>query len=324
MYKLMLCRLYVRRLGLIVLLVMIANGLITFIFKPLTDGVTKEQIAHNLVYYEGPDVVRYEQYAKDNSLEYDLSPSVHGQKDFIVSLGEDAIEPIYIYDLNYLKDTSKELITTNLDILNKDNEKFIDMSNIYISIFPPDINDYQIINERLEIKEVLVGNYPSSPDEILIPENYAISIANEKNIDSYQQLLGEQVTIADSNYTIVGVFNGSNHIIAYPSPTMIEYYQQYADEAIFIHLTNSEQKTNFYNTFDKAQVTNASDYYLSNIKFVIPTIIEYTILLLSILYLTKEQNNFVKILNHHSYKLSNYIIPMLIPISLILLITQLV
>lgn len=324
MYKLALCRLYIRRLGLIALLVIIVNGLITFVFKPLTDGVTKEQIAHNLVYYEGLDVARYEQYAIDNDLEYNLSPSVHGQKDFITTLGEDAIEPIYLYDLNYLKDTSKDLITSNLDILNKDNEKFIDMSNIYISVFPSDINDYQTYNERLEIEQVLVGNYPSKDNELLIPEVYAISIANELGVESYEQLLDQSIELMGKKYKIVGVYSGSSHIITYPSQEQLSAYNQYLNEAIFIKFDNDAQKKAFFKQFNSSEFVNSSDFYFENVMYILPQFLQGLVLLLSILFISKEQKQYTRILDHHNHTFSNSVLPLLLPSSVLVVLTLLI
>lgn len=324
MYKLMLCRLYLKRLGLIALLLIVANLLLSLIVSPLTAGTLKQEIPRDLIYYEGADVSSYEQYATDNNLEYSLSPSIHGKKDFAYSLGEGALEPIYLYDLNYLKDTSQELITSNLNTLNKDNEKFIDMNTVYISMFPAEINDYKTYNERLEIKQVLVGEYPRASNQLLIPEVYAISIANSLGLESYGQLVGQNIELLGDDYEIVGVYSGSNHIIVYPNQDLAARYSQYLDEAIFIKFDNSQQREELFDAFNSDQFVNSSDFYINNIKFILPMFLELLILLLSFVFIVKEQSQYVLILNHHNYTLANTLLPLLLPWILLTMLTLII
>lgn len=322
MHKLLLLRLYVKRFGLIISIVIVCNLLLSFILVPLLNSDTKQSIANDMIYYEGEDVSSYQHYAIDNNLEYDLTPAVHGKKDFIYAMPPDTIEPIYLYDLNYLRDTTKDLVTSNLDILNKDNEKFIDLNQIYLSFFPSEINDYKVYNERLEVKEVLVGDYPTNESEILIPELYAISLANKFEVDSYDKLIGQKINLLSSEYSIVGVYSGANHIIAYPSKELITYYQQYLDQGIFIKFANKQQKSKLFDNFDSNEFVNSSEFYLNNIKFYMPQVLEVVILVLAIIFISVEQKQYVVILNHHKYAISNYLIPLIIPVFGILMVTM--
>lgn len=324
MHKLLLLRLYVKRFGLIISIVIVCNLLLSFILVPLLNSDTKQSIASNMIYYEGEDISMYQQYAIDNNLEYDLTPAIHGKKDFIYVLPPDTIEPIYLYDLNYLRDTTKDLITSNLDILNKDNQKFIDLNQIYFSFFPSEINDYKVYNERLEVKEVLIGTYPTNASEVLMPEVYAISLANKLEVDSYDKLIGKKISFLNIDYNVVGVYSGANHIIAYPDEELTTYYQQYLDQGIFIKFANKEQKSKLFDTFDSSKFVNSSDFYLNNIKFYMPQVLEGVTFVLAVVFISIEQKQYVKVLNHHSYAVSNYIIPMTMPIIGLIVISLLI
>lgn len=243
-----------------------------------------------------------------------MTPSIHGAKDFLYPLPEDTIKPTYLYDLNYLQDTTKDLITANLDTLNKDNEKFIDLNQIYFSLFPQQINEYNTFNERLEIKEVLEGNYPTNETELLIPEVYAISIANELGVNTYAKLIGENISLLNSDYTIVGVYNGANQIIAYPPKEIVEYYGEELEQAIFIKFADNQQKKNFYDQFDNRDVVNSSDFYINNIKFYLPQVLQVIVLVVAIVFIIVEQKQYVSVLNHHRYSILNYLTPMVIPV----------
>lgn len=301
----------------VLLIVIICNLVITNVLKPLLVTVVPTRISSDLVYYQGEDVDSYVVYAKNNNLDYELSPSVTGKKAFMYNLPDGSIEPVYLYDLDYLKESSQEMIINNMDTLNKENDKFINLDSIYVSFFPEYINDYQIFNERLEVSQVLAGKYPSDENEIMLPEVYAVKLANKLSVNSYADLIGELLTFNDVNYTVVGVYSGANHIIQGASQKLIEEYQKNNSEAVFIDFNSKQQKREFFANFNKQDVVNSSDYYLQNIVYTLPTLFNALILIGATLFIIFEQRKYVWILNHQSYKLSNTIIPLLVPILII-------
>lgn len=190
--------------------------------------------------------------------------------------------------MKYLKDTSKEFIKSKLDTLNKDNQKFVDIDKLYISLFPIQMNAYQTPNERLEIRQLLVGAYPAKSDELLIPEISAISLGNKLGVDSYKQVIGQRVTLFGDDYKIGGVYSGGNHIIAYPSEDLIPMYKQYLDEAIFVKFNNKHQRNQFFRQFNNEQFVNSRDFYIDNIKFALPRILEVVIMIFGILFVINK------------------------------------
>lgn len=306
----------------VLLIVIICNLVISNVLKPLLVTVVPTRISSDLVYYQGEDVDSYVEYAKNNNLEYELSPSVTGKKTFMYNLPEGSIEPAYLYDLDYLKESSQEMIINNMDTLNKDNDKFINFDSIYVSFFPEYINDYQIFNERLEVSQVLVGKYPSDETEIMIPEVFAVKLANEIGVNSYDDLIGKQLSYNEVNYKVVGVYSGANHLIQGASQKLIEEYQKDNSEAVFIHFNSKQEKQGFFANFNKQDVVNSSDYYLQNIVYTLPTVFNTLILISAVLYIIFEQKQYVKVLNHQSYKFSNTIISLLIPMLIIYVIVR--
>lgn len=317
MHRALIFRLYIKRLTVLLVFISVCNIAVSNILEPLLCGVTPNDIDRNLVYYTGDSVAKYKGYAEDNGLKYELSPSVLGGKDFSISLPEGSIEQVYLYDLDYLKQSTKDLTVNNMNILNKDNKKFISLDDVYVSLFPSEINNYQAFNERLQVKGVLAGGYPLNEDEIMIPEVYAVKLANDKGFTKYDQLIGQTVSYEDTAYKIVGVYNGANHIIVSADKEAREIYKKSMDESIFIRFKDRAQKIEFYKQFDKREVVNSSDFYINNIKYYIPSLLKIVIWGIGILFVILEQKKYVEVLNHQSYKVTNYLIPLIIPLSLL-------
>lgn len=318
MYKLILCRMYLKRLLIIILLLIIANLIMSYIFVPLLKTTNVQSIDNNLIFYQGEEVSRYQNYAVDNNLQYELSPGISGTKAEALALPPNTIEDIYLYDLKYLKDTTKQLIENNIDSLNKDNDKYIALNKVYLSSYPQMINHFKTSNEQLEITAMLAGRYPDRPTDVLIPEILAIRLANELNVDSYEQLLDTSISVRNIDFTIVGVYSGGNKLIVNSQSKVAN------EDAIFIQFNSKEEKNSFFDTFDQANFTNSSDFYIANIKYQLPKIMNIVFITFGLIFVMGEQLQYVRVLNHNQYRFSNYLIPLTLPTVIIVLITLLI
>lgn len=308
MAKLFLCKLYIRKLLMLLLIVGILMMMLSKLLAPLYVNRHYQNISKDLVYSQVGNINEYEQYAKDNNLAYSLSPAVSGSK--LEPQVLESTESIYLYDLNYLDETSPALIEDMMKRLNVDNEKYIDLNKIIYSSFPNEVDQYSVWNESLNVEQVLEGSYPHSVDELMIPEVYAIKTANELNLSTYQELIGKEVTLDKEAYKVSGVYVGGDNFIGYSN------LREDEAEAIFINVDNS-QKKKLFNIYDDNDFVQHKDFRINNIIMKLPIMFKGLFFILASMFILVEQKQYVQVLNHYYYRRSNTIVPLFVPLVLI-------
>lgn len=150
-----------------------------------------------------------------------------------------------------------------------------------------------------------VASLKDYANEVMIPEVLAIKLANDNDFSTYTQLLGTNLQLNDNECMISGVYSGDNTLIL--GKDKID-----SNQVIFIR-GNKAEKKELINNFGDEQIVDNGDFLLNNILLILPTIINFLLIigLWIITYFELREN--IKILNHYKYRLSNTIIPLLIP-----------
>lgn len=322
MNRLLIFKLYIKKYILLLVIFLLLIFSFNKIMLPKINGLDINYIEPNLIYYQGEDLKEYEDYAKNNNLDYSLSPNIKEKKDN--NNKDEIIDTVYLEELNYLKETTKETIKKNLDYINIKNEKFIDIGLLY-NFFPKEINRYKTKNYYLGVDDVITGMYPISENEIMIPEDYAIYLSNISNFKNYDQLLNKEILIKiydkEETFKIVGIYHGKDNFIIYPSNKNKENYNDY--NSIFINFRTKEEKKQFYKNFDSKDYINTGDFILTLIIKILPIVFNLFLLTIGFLFIIKENKKYIYILNHYNYSKLNYIIPVIIPISIIIILLYL-
>lgn len=320
-YKLFLAKLYLKKYLTFLIIIFIIYVIFNSIMLPEIKSLNPNKISLNLIYYQGKKIENYKNYAIDNGLEYSMSPKLD-QKDAF-KIDEQVIKEVYLYDLKYLNETTRELIENNLNTLNLKNEKFISLYAQF-NFFPQQIDKYKILNSTLRINSVLYGNYPHSEQEVMIPEIYAIYLANEEGLSNYASLIGKDIKLNmkpygyEEDFKITGIYNGGYDFVFYPSSEIIKKYENFNYEGIFIEFSNVSQKIKFFNEFPKDEFANTSDYLLNNVLMILPKIFDFLIIVMTLIILSKEQKKYIDVLNFYNYSYINYFIPLIIPFGVVL------
>ncbi len=322
MNRLLIFKLYIKKYILLLVIFLLLIFSFNKIMLPKINGLDINYIEPNLIYYQGKDLKEYEDYAKNNNLDYSLSPNIKEKKDN--NNKDEIIDTVYLEGLNYLKETTQETIKKNLDYINIKNEKFIDIGLLY-NFFPKEINRYKTKNYNLGVDDVITGMYPISENEIMIPEDYAIYLSNISKIKNYDQLLNKEIPIKiydkEETFKIVGIYHGKDNFIIYPSNKNKENYNDY--NSIFINFRTKEEKKEFYKNFDSKDYINTGDFILTLIIKILPIVFNLFLLTIGFLFIIKENKKYIYILNHYNYSKLNYIIPVIIPISIIIILLYL-
>ncbi len=322
MNRLLIFKLYIKKYILLLVIFLLLIFSFNKIMLPKINGLDINYIEPNLIYYQGEDLKEYEDYAKNNNLDYSLSPNIKEKKDN--NNKDEIIDTVYLEGLNYLKETTKETIKKNLDYINIKNKKFIDIGLLY-NFFPKEINRYKTKNYYLGVDDVITGMYPISENEIMIPEDYAIYLSNISNFKNYDQLLNKEIPIKiydkEETFKIVGIYHGKDNFIIYPSNKNKENYKDY--NSIFINFRTKEEKKEFYKSFDSKDYINTGDFILTLIIKILPIVFNIFLLTIGFLFIIKENKKYIYILNHYNYSKLNYIIPVIIPISIIIILLYL-
>ncbi len=322
MNRLLIFKLYIKKYILLLVIFLLLIFSFNKIMLPKINGLDINYIEPNLIYYQGEDLKEYEDYAKNNNLDYSLSPNIKEKKDN--NNKDEIIDTVYLEELNYLKETTQETIKKNLDYINIKNEKFIDIGLLY-NFFPKEINRYKTKNYYLGVDDVITGMYPISENEIMIPEDYAIYLSNLSNFKNYDQLLNKEILIKiydkEETFKIVGIYHGKDNFIIYPSNKNKENYNDY--NSIFINFRTKEEKKQFYKNFDSKDYINTGDFILTLIIKILPIVFNLFLLTIGFLFIIKENKKYIYILNHYNYSKLNYIMPVIIPISIIIILLYL-
>lgn len=95
------------------------------------------------------------------------------------------------------------------------------------------MNKLNVENETYNISEILSGGYPQSSSEVMIPESLALSLVNERNLKSYDEILNTNIKLTtdndesifafDKNYKISGIYSGGNNVIINPNSKIKKY-----------------------------------------------------------------------------------------------------
>ncbi len=96
-------------------------------------------------------------------------------------------------------------------------------------------------NQTYQLEQILTGSYPLEESDLLIGEYLAIGYMTELKLDSYQQLIGQEVTLKINNnnyqFTISGVYSGGEALITNAQNKQFKsqarnfnpsYYQQFS------------------------------------------------------------------------------------------------
>ncbi len=278
----------------------------------------KQWIPRSIVYCDkNPDCISY---AKDNGLIYQSSPSLVGDE-FIMS-GE-VIFSYPIKEMNYSDEATSSLIERNMQLMNSDNKTSVE-SSYRFNLYPSLINQVKIPNNPLDVDYIIDGNYPQSTIEVLIPEYFAQIMIDLSEYDNYHKLIGQNIDGITGNYdnlVISGIYAGGYDFILYPPDSVLGVAKD-DFTSCFVKFSNLNQRLKFFDTFHKSDVVDIFDSSLTLIiyKYVYP-LIKLLLILVGAITIYKIMSYDIWVLNFYHYKMSNYIIPMLIPLIIILLLT---
>lgn len=168
---------------------------------------------------------------------------------------------IDLSQLTPIDDTSDQIFNTILVGINQDitlqSFGVVESQNSEI------INQIAVENRPYGVRKILVGNYPTAKGQVLLPETYALKIANDNNYTSYSQLLGTEINISldnvEYNLTIVGVYAGENNLIVdsrQDTPTSGASFITFDDEQSAKQFVENNPQT----ISSKANSVNYSNY----------------------------------------------------------------
>lgn len=191
--------------------------------------------------------------------------------------------------------------------------------DIIVSPFPDELSHFEMAIPAFNESILYFGNYPQNENQITIPINLALSIANQKNYTEYQQVVGEDITfnVLGSEYTktIVGVIAGDK-IIAIDrnfSPIIG------GNGLIFTDLSKSKEK-DLESQYNIAILTEYD--FSSNFKYLM-VVVEFILICIIYIYaLASNVKRALLILNFNKYSKVNYMyvsIMSFLPIVLIVI-----
>lgn len=225
-------------------------------------------------------------------------------------------QQIYYQELDYLPETTVRSQNLNLNETNQGNlTSYINVAYL----FDCDLRENVIYDEPGgSIAELVLGVYPTSENEILISENYALKqLQLNEDMTSYEDIIGTEVTInsgtdqnsefriKDQTFTVSGIYAGSNDLYLYPTDAQRDAWinqEPGLSQAAFLKFENEEQKNAYIETMPP------STPYLdsSTVNKILPIqIAKYLVIILiaayvwTLLYLKNRDT--LHIVNFHNY-----------------------
>lgn len=322
MYKLTLMKIY--KLELIVYLIVCILSLT--LVNIITSNVEfdNQQISGNLAYYNGENSEDLVGELKQEEIEYTYGQPIEGISKFEESTNytivENVEEKANIKEMNYLENTSSELINdNNMKLLQGE---VMNSFNLKISLVPK-IIDGSIINYNSSGLRLITGNYPFGEKDIVIPESYALElIKNDKAYNSYDELIGTSTTINyednEHQYTISGISLGSDFFVSENEKVRTQFIQSNpeANKAVYIKFNNERAKKQFMNNSDFNLLDNSQ---LNQQKLIKNSVVWAKIIALIIMnaIIIYYDIKIAKKLNYFSESKINYILPLIIPALMI-------
>lgn len=223
-------------------------------------------------------------------------------------LDEDYIEPFVNFeditiDINKLKpidQTTDKLLKTIMMKVEED-KTLITYSGVY-NYNSEIINDVIVPNRTYNIDKILCGNYPTSDNQIMIPETMALKIVNDNQLDSYDQVLGQSLKYKTNNYVVSGVYSTGDSQSGYQN--IIFYKADQSDVELngtFIKTDDEEMREKFI----KLSTAISSKYNVYNYTYIflvttyVIIVVMYFSLIREGLYATRE------LLNHYNKTFKN-------------------
>lgn len=254
---------------------------------------------------------------------------------------EITVTPTLPFDTDLTMDTlpasSNDLAVaiTTLDYLNapetafSENMSYLENGNqaqtfpIILSPFSNELSNFQVGLDSFDARELFAGKYPASDDQIVIPINLALKLANDRGYKQYEDVVGDEISFKlfdkDVSKTISGVIGGSNIIMQSKTSSAPD-----DENALIIHFDNEKTISELEKKYNIDIITNA------DLKLSVPKIIYIETFIALILYFYMAKPNIKKayeVLEFHSYNSYNNILiycSMAIPIITILLILKLI
>ncbi len=322
MYKLTLMKIY--KLELIVYLIVCVLSLT--LVNIITSNVEfdNQQISGNLAYYNGENSEDLVEELKQEEIEYTYGQPIEAISKFEeptnYTIVENVEEKANIKEMNYLENTSSELINdNNMKLLQGE---VLNSFNLKISLVPK-IIDGSIINYNSSGLRLITGNYPFGEKDIVIPESYALElIKNDKAYNSYDELIGTPTTINYEDnkhqYTISGISLGSDFFVSENEKVRTQFIQSNpeANKAVYIKFNTERAKKQFMNNSDFNLLDNSQ---LNQQKLIKNSVVWAKIIALIIMntIIIYYDIKIAKKLNYFNESKINYILPLIIPALMI-------
>lgn len=176
--------------------------------------------------------------------------------------------------------------------------------SIIVSPFPDELAKFQVALESFNGERLFAGQYPTTEDEIAIPLNVALQIANDNNYNKYQKVIGKQITFnvldQEVTKTISGIIGGTSFI------AIDRDFVKISDGNAAIIEYNSENDIKRLEQNYNIDITTNADLKQSLPIYII---IEYA--LAALIYVYMMYSNFKlanQILNFYTYTKLNYLI----------------
>lgn len=198
-------------------------------------------------------------------------------------------------------DIPDQVYTSNLGSIQ--NGDYTETYQVLESPYPSEISNFMIPLEALNVTNLYAGHYPSSSGEVSIPINIALSLSTKLNLQSYHEVLGENLEFMFKGQLltkkIVGVTDGNAVILKSENSSNI------TDSASIIKYDNYDTIKQLEANYKINILTNEDLKTTTSDLFVIVEVI-----LAVLIYISFIQNNFrlaISYLNNINYSVFNYL-----------------
>lgn len=165
------------------------------------------------------------------------------------------------------------------------------------------INQVRVPNRTYNISSILAGDYPTKPNQILIPETLGLYLVNSNNLNSYEQLVEENYIYNSQKYQISGVYSSND--VSNNEENIIIYAPKIPDNelnASFIEVKNSDIKGKIIQ--QNQEVLSSDNNAIDSSKLIlVGTYVAILIFYIMLLRPSIESNKMI--LNHYNKSLLN-------------------
>lgn len=291
------------------------------------DNFIPQYIPKDLVYFETDDnnTKNVLEYLENNGYEYEKTISISEKRKPIYS---SKIKPnIILENTDFSNEISEEQYINNQKvILNNGTVSQYVMFNLNSTLLTDEkahfnYNPYNIHS--------IFGTFPKNDSEVLISENIAVSLLNKGEAESFEELIGLEITnnfqiqceqcCLNEKYIISGIYtkesfeDTNEYYIINVNDDLKNQLLEKVEAGYIVQINNKDERTIFENSFDFSKVITSEDNGF-NYKFVIYILIAmFSNIILLVLMFKDLQMDYLK-LRFIGYKKIIIILNLLFPV----------